>query len=99
MLEKSTASSIGSRSISTLVKKLEELGIGRPSTYAAIVSRIIDQGYVWKRGSALVPHFLAFTVTRLMEETFTQLVDYDFTASLEEVLDESRSKSKSDTEK
>ena len=72
----------------TLVQKLEELGIGRPSTYAAIVSRIIDQGYVWKRGSALVPHFLAFTVTRLMEENFTQLVDYDFTASLEEVLDE-----------
>jgi DNA topoisomerase-1 len=72
----------------TLVQKLEELGIGRPSTYAAIVSRIIDQGYVWKRGSALVPHFLAFTVTRLMEENFTQLVDYNFTASLEEVLDE-----------
>jgi DNA topoisomerase-1 len=72
----------------TLVQKLEELGIGRPSTYAAIVSRIIDQGYVWKRGSALVPHFLAFTVTRLMEENFTQLVDYDFTASLEEILDE-----------
>ena len=72
----------------TLVQKLEELGIGRPSTYAAIVSRIIDQGYVWKRGSALVPHFLAFTVTRLMEENFTALVDYDFTASLEEVLDE-----------
>ena len=72
----------------TLVQKLEELGIGRPSTNAAIVSRIIDQGYVWKRGSALVPHFLAFTVTRLMEENFTQLVDYDFTASLEEVLDE-----------
>ena len=71
----------------TLVQKLEELGIGRPSTYAAIVSRIIDQGYVWKRGSALVPHFLAFTVTRLMEENFTALVDYDFTASLEEVLD------------
>ena len=71
----------------TLVQKLEELGIGRPSTYAAIISRIIDQGYVWKRGSALVPHFLAFTVVRLMEENFTQLVDYDFTASLEEILD------------
>ena len=71
----------------TLVQKLEELGIGRPSTYASIISRIIDQGYVWKRGSALVPHFLAFTVVRLMEENFTQLVDYDFTASLEEVLD------------
>jgi len=71
----------------SLVQKLEELGIGRPSTYAAIISRIIDQGYVWKRGSALVPHFLAFTVVRLMEENFTQLVDYDFTASLEEILD------------
>ncbi len=72
----------------TLVQKLEELGIGRPSTYAAIISRIIDQGYIWKKGSALVPHFLAFTVVRLMEENFTQLVDYDFTASLEEVLDQ-----------
>lgn len=72
----------------TLVQKLEELGIGRPSTYAAIISRIIDQGYVWKKGSALVPHFLAFTVVRLMEENFGQLVDYDFTAQLEEVLDQ-----------
>lgn len=72
----------------TLVQELERLGIGRPSTYAATVSRIIDQGYVWKRGSALVPHFLAFTVTRLMEENFGPLVDYDFTASLEEILDE-----------
>lgn len=71
----------------TLVQKLEELGIGRPSTYASIISRIIDQGYVWKRGSALVPHFLAFTVVRLMEENFGPLVDYDFTAALEEVLD------------
>ena len=72
----------------TLVQELERLGIGRPSTYAAIISRIIDQGYVWKRGSALVPHFLAFTVVRLMEEHFGSLVDYDFTASLEEVLDQ-----------
>jgi DNA topoisomerase I len=72
----------------TLVQELERLGIGRPSTYASIISRIIDQGYVWKRGSALVPHFLAFTVVRLMEENFGSLVDYDFTASLEEVLDQ-----------
>ena len=72
----------------TIVQELERLGIGRPSTYASIISRIIDQGYVWKRGSALVPHFLAFTVTRLMEENFGPLVDYDFTASLEEVLDQ-----------
>ena len=72
----------------TLVQELERLGIGRPSTYAAIIGRIIDQGYVWKRGSALVPHFLAFTVVRLMEEHFGSLVDYDFTASLEEILDQ-----------
>ncbi|NDC10429.1 MAG: type I DNA topoisomerase, partial [Oxalobacteraceae bacterium] len=72
----------------TLVQELERLGIGRPSTYAAIIGRIIDQGYVWKKGSALVPHFLAFTVVRLMEENFGSLVDYDFTASLEEVLDQ-----------
>ncbi|MBU6347702.1 MAG: DNA topoisomerase I, partial [Actinomycetales bacterium] len=72
----------------TLVQELERLGIGRPSTYASIIGRIIDQGYVWKRGSALVPHFLAFTVVRLMEENFGSLVDYDFTASLEEVLDQ-----------
>ena len=72
----------------TLVQKLEELGIGRPSTYASIIGRIIDQGYIWKKGSALVPHFLAFTVVRLMEENFGALVDYDFTASLEEVLDQ-----------
>ena len=72
----------------TLVQELERLGIGRPSTYAAIISRIIDQGYVWKKGSALVPHFLAFTVIRLMEENFGSLVDYDFTASLEEILDQ-----------
>ena len=71
----------------TLVQELERLGIGRPSTYAAIIGRIVDQGYVWKKGSALVPHFLAFTVTRLMEENFGPLIDYDFTASLEEVLD------------
>ena len=72
----------------TLVQELERLGIGRPSTYASIISRIIDQGYVWKKGSALVPHFLAFTVVRLMEENFGSLVDYDFTASLEEILDQ-----------
>jgi DNA topoisomerase-1 len=71
----------------SLVSKLEELGIGRPSTYAAIISRIVDQGYVWKKGSALVPAFLAFTVVRLMEENFGELVDYQFTAQLEEILD------------
>jgi len=71
----------------SLVKALEERGIGRPSTYAAIMGTIVDRGYVIKRGSALVPSFLAFAVTRLMEEHFTRLVDYDFTARLEEVLD------------
>ena len=71
----------------SLVKALEERGIGRPSTYASIMGTIVDRGYVVKRGSAMVPTFLAFAVTRLMEEHFTRLVDYDFTAQLEEVLD------------
>ncbi|MFN8156916.1 MAG: type I DNA topoisomerase [Candidatus Nanopelagicales bacterium] len=71
----------------SLVKALEERGIGRPSTYASILGTIVDRGYVVKRGSALVPTFLAFAVVRLMEEHFTRLVDYDFTAQLEEVLD------------
>ena len=71
----------------SLVKALEERGIGRPSTYASIMGTIVDRGYVVKRGSALVPSFLAFAVTRLMEEHFTRLVDYDFTARLEEILD------------
>jgi DNA topoisomerase-1 len=71
----------------SLVKALEERGIGRPSTYASIMGTIVDRGYVVKRGSALVPSFLAFAVTRLMEEHFTSLIDYDFTARLEEILD------------
>ena len=71
----------------SLVKALEERGIGRPSTYASIMGTIVDRGYVVKRGSALVPSFLAFAVTRLMEEHFTRLVDYNFTARLEEILD------------
>jgi DNA topoisomerase-1 len=71
----------------SLVKALEERGIGRPSTYASILGTIVDRGYVTKRGSALVPSFLAFSVVRLLEEHFTSLVDYDFTARLEEVLD------------
>jgi DNA topoisomerase I len=70
-----------------LVAKLEELGIGRPSTYASIMSTIIDRGYVWKKGSALVPSFTAFSVVRLLEEHFTALVDYQFTANMENVLD------------
>ena len=71
----------------TLVKALETLGIGRPSTYASIMSTIIDRGYVWKKGSALVPSFTAFSVVRLLEEHFGALVDYQFTANMEEILD------------
>ncbi|NCX36352.1 MAG: type I DNA topoisomerase, partial [Actinobacteria bacterium] len=71
----------------TLVKKLEELGIGRPSTFASIIQTIQDRGYVGKRGRALVPTFLAFSVTGLLEQHFSKLVDYEFTASMEEDLD------------
>ena len=71
----------------SLVKALEEREIGRPSTYAAIMSTISDRGYVDHRGQALVPTWLAFAVTRLLEENFTELVDYDFTASMEADLD------------
>ena len=71
----------------TLVKSMEEKGIGRPSTYAATVGTIQDRGYVGTRGNALVPTWLAFAVTRLLEEHFSKLVDYDFTASMEEDLD------------
>jgi len=70
-----------------LVKKLEELGIGRPSTFASIIQTIQDRGYVVKRGRALVPTFLAFSVTGLLEQHFSKLVDYEFTASMEEDLD------------
>lgn len=71
----------------SLVKTLDELGIGRPSTYAATISTIMDRGYVQVRGSALIPSWLAFSVVRLLEEHFTDYVDYDFTAELEEDLD------------
>jgi DNA topoisomerase-1 len=71
----------------TLVKAMEEKGIGRPSTYASTVGTIQDRGYVNTRGNALIPTWLAFAVTRLLEEHFTELVDYDFTASMEEDLD------------
>jgi DNA topoisomerase-1 len=72
----------------SLVARLEELGIGRPSTYASIMQTIQDRGYVWKKGNSLVPSFIAFAVINLLEQHFAQLVDYDFTASLEEELDE-----------
>ncbi len=71
----------------SLVKALEDRGIGRPSTYAAIMSTILDRGYVFKRGTALVPTFIAFAVVNLLERHFGQLVDYDFTARLEDDLD------------
>jgi DNA topoisomerase-1 len=71
----------------TLVKKLEELGIGRPSTFASIIQTIQDRGYVSKRGRALVPTFLAFSVIGLLEQHFSKLIDYEFTASMEEDLD------------
>ncbi len=71
----------------TLVKALEDRGIGRPSTYASILSTIVDRGYVVKRGSALVPTFLAFAVTQLLEGHYERLVDYGFTARMEDDLD------------
>lgn len=71
----------------SLVKALEERGIGRPSTYAAIISTIIDRGYVTPRGTALVPNWVAFSVVRLLEENFSDLVEYDFTAEMEADLD------------
>ena len=71
----------------SLVKTLEELGIGRPSTYASIISTIIERGYVTPRGQALVPNWIAFSVVRLLEEYFNDLVQYDFTAGMEDDLD------------
>jgi DNA topoisomerase-1 len=72
----------------SLVKALEELGIGRPSTYASILGTIQNRGYVWKKGTALVPSFTAFAVVGLLERYFGDLVDYGFTAAMENDLDE-----------
>ena len=72
----------------SLVKALEELGIGRPSTYASILGTIQNRGYVWKKGTALVPSFTAFAVVGLLERYFGDLVDYGFTAAMEDDLDE-----------
>ncbi|MCG5472952.1 type I DNA topoisomerase [Micromonospora sp. LAH09] len=72
----------------SLVKALEELGIGRPSTYASIMQTIQDRGYVTKRGQAMIPTFLAFAVIGLMERHYPRLIDYDFTATMENELDE-----------
>ncbi len=71
----------------SLVKALEDLGIGRPSTYASIIKTIQDRGYVWKKGQALVPSWIAFAVVGLLEHHFGRLVDYDFTAAMEDELD------------
>jgi len=72
----------------SLIKSLEDLGIGRPSTYSSIIKTIQDRGYVHKKGSALVPSWVAFAVTGLLEQHFSRLVDYDFTAAMEDELDE-----------
>ena len=72
----------------TLIKELEEREIGRPSTYASIIGTILNRGYVYKKGTALVPAWLAFSVIRLLEEHFSRLVSYEFTARMEDVLDE-----------
>ncbi|MDT5187830.1 MAG: topoisomerase, partial [Mycobacterium sp.] len=72
----------------SLIKSLEDLGIGRPSTYSSIIKTIQDRGYVHKKGSALVPSWVAFAVTGLLEQHFGRLVDYDFTAAMEDELDE-----------
>jgi DNA topoisomerase-1 len=71
----------------SLVKALEEMGVGRPSTYASILGTIQNRGYVWKKGTALVPSFVAFAVVGLLERHFGELVDYGFTASMEDDLD------------
>ena len=71
----------------SLVRRLEELGIGRPSTYASIIATIQERGYVWKKGTALVPTFTAFATVRLLESRFADLVDYAFTARMEDDLD------------
>ena len=71
----------------SLVKELESRGIGRPSTWASIIQTIQDRGYVWKKGSALVPTFTAFAVVTLLEQHFPKLVDYAFTARMEDDLD------------
>jgi DNA topoisomerase I len=72
----------------SLIKELEDRAIGRPSTYASIIGTILDRGYVFKKGTALVPSFVAFAVVTLLEQHFAHLVDYDFTAQMEEALDE-----------
>src|ERR1700712_5620528 len=71
----------------SLIKALEELGIGRPSTYTSIIRTITERGYAWRKGQALVPSWIAFAVVGLLEQHFSRLVDYDFTAAMEDELD------------
>ncbi len=72
----------------TLIKELEDREIGRPSTYASIIGTILNRGYVYKKGAALVPAWIAFSVVRLLEEHFPRQISYEFTAGMEDVLDE-----------
>ncbi|KRF16570.1 DNA topoisomerase I [Nocardioides sp. Soil797] len=72
----------------TLIKELEEREIGRPSTYASIIGTILNRGYVYKKGTALVPAWLAFSVVRLLTDHFTRLISYEFTAGMEDILDD-----------
>ena len=71
----------------SLIKALEDLGIGRPSTYTSIIRTITERGYAWRKGQALVPSWIAFAVIGLLEQHFSRLVDYDFTAAMEDELD------------
>ena len=71
----------------SLVKELEERGIGRPSTYAVVIDTLLRRDYVWKKGSALVPTWTAFAKQQLLERYFAHLIDYEFTATMEEALD------------
>ncbi len=71
----------------SLIGALQELGIGRPSTYTSIIRTIVERGYVWRKGQALVPSWIAFAVIGLLEQHFARLVDYDFTAAMEDELD------------
>ena len=84
----STPPAAGRYTEASLIKELEDREIGRPSTYASIIGTILDRGYVFKKGTALVPSFLAFAVIKLLEQHFGQLVDYAFTAQMEDALDE-----------
>src|SRR6202034_393749 len=65
-----------------------ELGVGRPSTYASVIATVLDRGYVWKKGTAIVPSIISFAVVGMLERYFADLVDYGFTASMEDDLDE-----------